>query len=472
MTTIRDSEDARDEELVLAFRDHRRDAAYGALVRRYQIRLFRLLLGLLSGGDEAEGACENLFVHAARDIADLDPPSSFYPWLAQRAQALAHENPTLPESHLSSSIEPREHVLSAVRAALDTLSPEQRTALVLSELQRDPPESVARTMGRPLDEVVELIRGARARFVAEVGQVETLRVESSGPPLPEVVPGVTIDGRYRVKRLLGCGGHGAVYEAVHETLGRDVALKVLRPEGAAHELVRERFRREALVLGRLDHECFVDVIDFGETPTGLLYLVLEFLDGQSLGELVAQGPLPVVDALFIVKDILRGLEHLHAREVVHRDIKPDNIILVSRSDGTRLPKILDLGIAKLLTHAATERGGDSGLTQENVLLGTPKYMSPGQAAGDVVDGRADLYSLTVVLFEMLTGDLPFDSKYISAVLTMHISKAPPTLASVGLSDPSTALEALVARGLAKLPEDRFQTATEMREAVEALLAAA
>ncbi|MCB9591487.1 MAG: protein kinase [Sandaracinaceae bacterium] len=467
-TAIPGGDDASDVELVLAFRDLGRDAAYGELVRRYQIRLFRLLLGLLSGGDEAESTCEDVFVSAARDIVELEDPARFYPWLVERAQAQAGS--TLTMSHVTSSLDARDHVLGAVRAALDTLSPDERMVLVLSELQRDPPESVARTLGRPVDEIVELLQTAKARFVAELSEVETIASpDTERPPPPEVQPGMIVDGRYRVGRLLGRGGHGAVFEAEHLGLKRSVALKVLRPEGAAHAQLRERFRREALVLGKLDHPCFVEVIDFGETKEGLLFLALEFLDGESLAEILKGGPLPTTEALTITRDILRGLEHVHAQDVVHRDIKPDNVILVTQEDGTRLPKILDLGIAKLVTrdHVAAT---DPGLTRASSLMGTPKYMSPEQAAGDPVDGRADLYAVAVVLFEMLSGDVPFDSKYVSAVLAMHISKTPPTLAEMGMaSEASEALEALVAHGLGKEPEDRFQTATEMREAVEALL---
>ncbi len=465
-TAIPGADDASDAELVLAYRELGRDAAYGELVRRYQIRLFRLLLGLLSGGDEAESTCEDVFVSAARDIVELADPERFYPWIVDRAQRQAESTVSL--SVITRSPDARDHVLSAVRAALDTLSPEERMVLVLSELQRDPPESVARTLGRPVTEVVELIQTARARFVAELAEIDTVAEGDERPPPPEVQPGMVIDGRYRVGRLLGRGGHGAVFLAEHLGLGgREVALKGLRPEGATHEVARERFRREALVLGRLDHECFVDVIDFGETKDGLLFLALEFLEGESLGALLARGRLPASEAVAIASDLLRGLEHIHAEGVVHRDLKPDNVILVTREDGSRLPKILDLGIAKLVTRDAVA-STDPGLTRASALMGTPKYMSPEQSAGDPVDARSDVYAIGLMLYEMLTGDVPFDSKYVSAVLAMQISRTPPTFAEMGLTDAPPALEALVMKALEKVPEDRFASAAEMRAALAAL----
>ncbi|MCA9606020.1 MAG: protein kinase [Myxococcales bacterium] len=461
-TAIPGADDASDAELVLAYRELGRDAAYGELVRRYQIRLFRLLLGLMSGGDEAESTCEDVFVSAARDLVELEDPSGFYPWLVDRAQRQAES--TVSMSVVTRSPDARDHVLSAVRAALDTLSPEERMVLVLSELQRDPPESVARTLGRPVTEVVELIQTARARFVAELSEIDTVGEREGTSSPPEVRPGMVVDGRYRVGRLLGRGGHGSVFLAEHLGLKRDVALKVLRPEGASHEAVRERFRREALVLGRLDHECFVDVIDFGETQDGLLFLALELLEGESLGSVLERGALPRGEALSIARDLLRGLEHIHGQDVVHRDLKPDNVILVAREEGRRLPKILDLGIAKLVTRDAATHA-DPDLTRTNALMGTPKYMAPEQAAGDPVDPRADLYALGVVLFEMLTGAVPFDGTSDFEVMSRIVQEDPPQLSALNAGLPP-AIEVVLSMALAKDREDRFQSCEALWTAFE------
>ncbi len=260
------------------------------------------------------------------------------------------------------------------------------------------------------------------------------------------------DGRYRVVRKLGSGGMADVYLAEDEELGRRVAIKILNDRHANDEQFVERFRREAKNAAGLSHPNIVSIYDRGEAE-GTYYIAMEYLDGRSLKELVlARGPLPIADAISFTRDVLVALRFAHRKGVVHRDIKPHNVM--ADADG-RL-KVTDFGIA---------RAGASQMTEAGSIIGTAQYLSPEQARGSAVDQRSDLYSVGVVLYELLTGTVPFTGESPVEIAMKHLSDTPQP-PSVKRPDIPPDLDMIVLRALAKNPEDRFQTAEEMDAELE------
>jgi eukaryotic-like serine/threonine-protein kinase len=287
----------------------------------------------------------------------------------------------------------------------------------------------------------------------------------------EEMIGVVIDGRYRVLSFIGRGGMGSVYRAEHVTIKRVVAVKLLHRTLVGVPEIGKRFEREAYAIGRIDHPNCVNVSDFGQLEDGSLYLVMEYLEGRSRGDLlVTESRVPPRRALHIIRHVIRGLGHAHEAGIVHRDVKPENVLLIESEDDTEFAKILDFGIAKLLGQAAADDDSDHKLTQAGVAFGTPIYMSPEQAVGSPVDGRADLYAATVLLYEMITGRPPFYSDDKIEVLAMHTSKQPAPLARVAADVAlPPGLDEIIARGLAKRPRDRYQNAAQMVEAIDQVL---
>lgn len=270
--------------------------------------------------------------------------------------------------------------------------------------------------------------------------------------------GQTLDGKYRLDSLLGQGGMGRVYRAARPLIGDMVALKILSPEQIADNHAVERFRREAQAAARLKHPNAVSIYDFGVSEAGLVYLVMEIVEGQSLRALIKQqGPLTPNAAAEIFKQVCSALDEAHKQQIIHRDIKPDNIIVEANATGLRV-KVLDFGIAKLrdLAPSATN------LTQMGSIVGTPHYMSPEQCLGEELDHRSDIYSLGVVLYESLTGILPFNSPTSSAVVVQQVTQQPPPLRSINLSL-SPAVEAVALHALQKRREDRPQTAGNLAQ---------
>ncbi len=282
------------------------------------------------------------------------------------------------------------------------------------------------------------------------------------------VIGTLLDGRYRLEEKLGQGGIGAVYRAVHVRTGRTVAVKVLLPEWAQTGGMAARFEREARAAGFLKHANIVEVIALGRVEGGPLYLVMELCTGVSVGDAVADGAFAPGRALAIARQALQGVGFAHQHGFIHRDIKPDNLMLVG-SPGQEVVKILDFGLVKLVGLAAAELGEEK-LTATGMVFGTPVYMAPEQALGRGVDHRADLYALGLILFEMLCGMPPFYSEESSAVLRMHLAAPRPRLSQRGLPAATPALEALIARALAIRPDERFETAAEMLAGVDAAAA--
>jgi len=280
-----------------------------------------------------------------------------------------------------------------------------------------------------------------------------------------------IDDRYRLTTLVGRGGMGSVFLAEHVTIRRPVALKLLSPSLAGIPELARRFEREAAAIGRIDHPNCVTVSDFGRLEDGSLYLVMEYLDGRSLAAAIeAEKRIAPRRALHIARHVLRGLGHAHQAGIVHRDVKPDNVILVHQDGVPDFAKVLDFGIAHFMDRLVHEGDGDDRLTQAGIAFGTPQYMSPEQAVGDPVDPRTDLYSTTVMLFEMIAGRTPFVAEEKLELLGMHATRPAPLLSEVRTDVPTPpALDRLIAVGLAKRPDDRFPNADAYIAAIEECL---
>ncbi len=272
--------------------------------------------------------------------------------------------------------------------------------------------------------------------------------------------GSVLDERFRIEESLSAGGMGAVYRATQLSVQREVALKVVRPELDTEELFMERFFREARVVAELSHPNIVRLIDFGQDrDRDLLYLVMELVRGAEMGDLLSQGRLDPALALEVTYQICAGLTEPHSRGIVHRDLKPANIILVPSSDGTFQVKLLDFGIAR---SAELE----TQLTATGMICGTPSYLSPEQAQNLPVDERTDLYSLGIVLFEMLTGHLPFRAPSGLQLLFEHVQRPPPKLSRAYPEQIPEPLSRLVSDLMAKAPEDRPQRALEVRRRIQ------
>ncbi|MCA9609688.1 MAG: serine/threonine protein kinase [Myxococcales bacterium] len=283
----------------------------------------------------------------------------------------------------------------------------------------------------------------------------------------ELLPGEVLDGKYRVEGMLGGGGIGAVYRAVQLPLERPVAIKVLHDDLLSMKELRARFEREARVLSALTHPHVVSISDYGidgDRP----FLVMELLEGRTLEELLRSGAMTPKLALEITREILEGLAFAHEKGVAHRDLKPANVFLLKGRDGSEHVKLLDFGLARVVS----TKGADDDevtLTKRGVVFGTPAYMSPEQAAGTPADERSDVYSLGVLLFEMLAGRRPFVGETRAEVLRGHLADPLPRLASVRpeLRAHEDLVE-LLDIATAKSPSDRYADGAAMLEALEDL----
>jgi serine/threonine protein kinase len=259
-------------------------------------------------------------------------------------------------------------------------------------------------------------------------------------------------GPYKITERIGEGGMAVVYKGYQQSLNRYVAIKVLRSELAQDEQFVERFRREALAVAELSHPNILHVYDAGMAH-GSYYIVMAFVDGGSLRDLIAQGPLEIEYATSIAGQLAEALDHAHRNGLVHRDVKPNNILMTREGR----PLLTDFGIAKALHES-------QGLTRTGHSIGTPEYMAPEQIQGQKVDGRTDIYALGIVLYEMLVGWAPFSATTPVAALYKQVNEPPPPLRQANISVPDW-LESVVLKTLAKRPQERFQRAGELAEAL-------
>jgi serine/threonine-protein kinase len=276
--------------------------------------------------------------------------------------------------------------------------------------------------------------------------------------------GSLLDSKYRVESVLGAGGMGVVYDGRHKLIDRKVAIKFLDPETCGSPEVRQRFVNEAKIAAALGHKNIVAVLDMGETSDDVPYIVMEYLEGESLGEVLEREErLPVERSVDIVLQVLDGLHAVHSEGIIHRDLKPENVFLARQSGGEEIVKLLDFGISRL---SSTQMDQSSRLTEAGKVYGTPYYVSPEQAEGRLdVDHRADLYAVGIILYEMTTGRLPFRSTSYATLMVDIITKPPPDPRD-HLPELPVDLVAVINQALAKSPAMRFESAQHMARALQ------
>ncbi len=270
--------------------------------------------------------------------------------------------------------------------------------------------------------------------------------------------GVLLDGRYQIQERIAAGAMGVVYRGERIKLGRTVAIKFLHASLADDPARRQRFDIEATAMARLDHPHCAQVIDLG-IHAQMPYVVMDFIKGRTLRDVLDQGRLEPHRALTLMRQILAGLTHAHELGIVHRDIKPANVMLSDRGLIGEQARILDFGLARL-------REGNANLTA-GMVIGTPAYMAPEQCKGGVIDARVDVYACGVLLFEMLTGKKPFEHDEPIEILRMQIHSTPPRLVDIAPDLQLPGLEAVIARALSKDPDARYPSAAELAAAIDA-----
>ena len=277
---------------------------------------------------------------------------------------------------------------------------------------------------------------------------------------PDALVGTTLAGKYRIDARLNEGGMGTVYRGTHVLMDKTVAIKVLRPSLAADEKIVARFSREARAASRINHPNALSVTDFGEDESGHVFLVMEYLSGKTLKQVIRdEGPLPLARVVDIARQIGDALNAAHSQNIIHRDLKSDNIMLLDTMTGDHA-KVLDFGIAKI-----NEPDGavDTNLTAPNLVIGTPQYMSPEQCSqNSEIDARSDIYSFGVILYEMLVGHVPFSGDSPTMVMMKHLQEPVPSVLEER-SDIPASVARVVARAMAKVPDNRYQNVAELIE---------
>src|SRR5258705_8489807 len=276
-----------------------------------------------------------------------------------------------------------------------------------------------------------------------------------------------LDGQFKIVQKIGTGGMGSVYRAEQPAMNRQVAIKILHPKLAGRKDLTARFRREARAMSQLTHPNTVKVFMYGELEDdGSLYIVMEMLEGRNLNQTVRkEGPLPVERAIPILIQCCGALQEAHDLGIVHRDLKPENIFLSKQGGMADYPKVLDFGLAKV-----TERQMQPGsviLTQEGMVFGTPEFMSPEQAQGKTLDARSDIYSLAVILYEVLTGKLPFSARTPMEYIQKHVTRPPiPIDERVPGRRFPDGFDAMIKKALEKRPEDRYSSPADFAQALK------
>lgn len=309
---------------------------------------------------------------------------------------------------------------------------------------------------KPSVEPVLYANGVDAAGLSEVSQSDDVTV-----PVPDAafdranqLVGTTLGGRYVLKDVIGRGGMGTVYAAEQPSVGRTVAIKVLNQEFAENPMVVRRFHQEAQAASKLTHPNTISVYDFGETD-GSLYIVMEHLIGETLKSLLKRtGRLTLNRTCLIVRQILKSIAQAHAADVIHRDLKPDNIFITRMADGSEFVKVLDFGVAKL----RKADDSDTTLTQMGAVFGTPKYMAPEQTQNIDLDGRSDLYSVGIILYELLLGTVPFDGENPLAILMDHANRAPASFEEIAPNHGyHPAVQSVVMKALEKNRDSRYES---------------
>lgn len=274
--------------------------------------------------------------------------------------------------------------------------------------------------------------------------------------------GQTLDEKYLIEQRLSAGGMGAVYRARHLSMDRPVAIKLLHQRLLADEASRIRFQREARAAVRLQHQNAVSVTDFGETADGHVYLVMELLEGPTLREILSkEAPIETARAISIMLQASAAVAAAHEAGIIHRDLKPSNILVTQSPEVPAVVKVLDFGVAKLAAHALDDDEGAITLRQAGALIGTPRYMAPEQYNGHELTPAADVYSLGVILYEMLTGMAPFTGSSPVEIAAKHVSDSPHPPRNIVAAIPED-VERVVLHALEKSPEDRPPSAGEFR----------
>ena len=334
-------------------------------------------------------------------------------------------------------------------------------ARLLAHEPSAPPQSADSSDGAPL-------RGVSAREDSSAAALlESLKNAPDPAAEYDRLIGTTLDGRYYIDAKIGEGGMGVVFAAKHIVIEKKVAIKVLKREVARDHNTVKRFVQEAKAASRIGHPNIVDVTDFGTTPDGMTYSVMEFVDGQTLGSVIkAQAPLPIARVLPIVAQIAKALGAAHEKGIVHRDLKPENVFIVDRDGRPDFVKIVDFGIAKVTPIDGNAEGPR--LTRAGTVFGTPEYMAPEQAAGrGDTDQRVDVYALGTIMYEMVVGRVPHKGDSMVRTLAMQMLDPidPPTRVNPDL-DISNALETVIMTALAKKRENRYQSMGELVRALQ------
>lgn len=303
----------------------------------------------------------------------------------------------------------------------------------------------------------------------ELPITQSIQVENGSPPIDfdyasqELKPGTTIAGRYSIVQFIGKGGMGSVYKVKHLSLGKIMAMKILWPTYATHPIHRLRFTVEATAASSLDHANLVTVRDFGINDHSTPYLVMDYVEGDNLSALIeGQGHLPWTSCLEFAIQICSALQHAHEMGVVHRDLKPNNILVTRTKYGEEQIKIVDFGIAKL----HSKQSPSQSVTKTGEIFGSPLYMSPEQCAGREADGRSDIYSLGCLIYEALCGSPPFVGENSVSTMFKHLNEKPGAIKESVREPIPSALTNIVYRALAKDPADRYQSMAEMQRDLE------